>query len=354
MKNKTLRIEIPIPCQENWEAMTPTEQGKLCEACAKEVIDFSTYSDQQLIRFFEQEKSDDLCGRYRRDQVNTTLQNRPLYQMVPRLSLVMAGLFGLTLAQGQSPVNLSTEQPATHLLELMNNQEIHLLKGTVLEQSPGQPPLAGASVALVNRGVLIDGTVTLDGGHFELKVPAHILEEEGYLLEISYVGFERQQFPLQEIPTRPILLKPGINLESVVIVGRMVYVVDGLMMGLSVARGEIQQEEAEEEAEALTETCTRSLVYPNPFFDQLNVQLEMEEAMQIQLFLVDMSGRQLYHRFEQVPAGPITIQLNLGQLPLAQGHYLLNIQSSEALIHSQVVIRGTESGMPGHALPAKN
>jgi hypothetical protein len=36
-----LQISIPEPCHENWHTMTPTQQGRFCNACAKEVVDFS-------------------------------------------------------------------------------------------------------------------------------------------------------------------------------------------------------------------------------------------------------------------------------------------------------------------------
>ena len=33
-----LQLSIPEPCHENWQQMTPTEQGRYCNACAKEVV----------------------------------------------------------------------------------------------------------------------------------------------------------------------------------------------------------------------------------------------------------------------------------------------------------------------------
>lgn len=32
-----LQLSISEPCHENWHNMTPTEQGRFCNACAKEV-----------------------------------------------------------------------------------------------------------------------------------------------------------------------------------------------------------------------------------------------------------------------------------------------------------------------------
>ena len=46
---KQTSIYIPKPCHEDWNTMTPTQQGKFCSACSKEVIDFSLMSDNQIL-----------------------------------------------------------------------------------------------------------------------------------------------------------------------------------------------------------------------------------------------------------------------------------------------------------------
>ena len=41
---KPIAITIPKPCHEDWTSMTPTEQGKHCAVCSKEVIDFTAHT----------------------------------------------------------------------------------------------------------------------------------------------------------------------------------------------------------------------------------------------------------------------------------------------------------------------
>ena len=47
-----LQLSIPEPCHENWQEMTPTQQGRFCKACAKEVIDFSMMTDTEVLNYF--------------------------------------------------------------------------------------------------------------------------------------------------------------------------------------------------------------------------------------------------------------------------------------------------------------
>jgi hypothetical protein len=64
-----LKISIPKPCHEDWNAMTPNEQGRHCNACAKTVVDFTTMSDDAVKHFFINKKEERVCGRFRNQQL---------------------------------------------------------------------------------------------------------------------------------------------------------------------------------------------------------------------------------------------------------------------------------------------
>ncbi|MBK7137544.1 MAG: hypothetical protein IPH74_00360 [Bacteroidetes bacterium] len=64
-----MKIQIPIPCHENWDEMIPNEKGNFCKVCNKTVIDFTNMSEQELIAYFENKKPGATCGRLRADQL---------------------------------------------------------------------------------------------------------------------------------------------------------------------------------------------------------------------------------------------------------------------------------------------
>jgi len=68
-----IQLSIPEPCHQSWEGMTPTDQGRFCNACAKQVIDFSTMSDAQVLNYFSHIKNDNVCGRVYPDQLDRTI-----------------------------------------------------------------------------------------------------------------------------------------------------------------------------------------------------------------------------------------------------------------------------------------
>ena len=69
---KQTTLYIPKPCHENWDKMTPTQQGKFCSSCNKQVVDFSLMSDNQILNFLSHQ-SGKLCGRFDTQQLERPL-----------------------------------------------------------------------------------------------------------------------------------------------------------------------------------------------------------------------------------------------------------------------------------------
>lgn len=68
--SKKLQLHIADPCHENWENMSPVEQGRFCDACQKQVVDFSLMSDREIVQFFKRPSTGSVCGRFMNDQLD--------------------------------------------------------------------------------------------------------------------------------------------------------------------------------------------------------------------------------------------------------------------------------------------
>lgn len=63
-----MTIDIPKPCQENWDEMELSMNGRYCSSCQREVIDFTEMSNQEIIAYFKNNKN--FCGSFNSDQLN--------------------------------------------------------------------------------------------------------------------------------------------------------------------------------------------------------------------------------------------------------------------------------------------
>lgn len=71
---KKIQLSIADPCHENWDKMTPSEQGRFCGACQKQVVDFTNMSDREIAQFFKKPSMGSVCGRFMQDQLDRDLE----------------------------------------------------------------------------------------------------------------------------------------------------------------------------------------------------------------------------------------------------------------------------------------
>src|SRR5829696_9108786 len=71
--HKHISIHIPQPCHEDWNKMSPVQQGRFCQSCSKEVVDFSLMSDKQVLDYISR-ATGKLCGRFADDQLDRSIK----------------------------------------------------------------------------------------------------------------------------------------------------------------------------------------------------------------------------------------------------------------------------------------
>jgi len=86
-----MKITIPKPCHENWNAMTPDEKGRFCAVCSKTVRDFRKAPDDEMIEVFTH-ASEEICGTFNPSQLNRDLH----YSYINALFVKFAVGFMLT------------------------------------------------------------------------------------------------------------------------------------------------------------------------------------------------------------------------------------------------------------------
>lgn len=188
---RNIIIEIPNPCHESWDQMTPDATGRFCNNCQKSVIDFTLWSDAQLYQFFSKETRE-ICGRFDGSQVNRTISIPPqphsrLYRIAVALGLTLLfthGGEGKTFAREPTVFSSLTEQ---HLPQNDSTQnDTTGISGVVLD-GKGEP-IVNASISIRQDGILKSGAISDYDGKFLAKDMA----PGTYEVTVSYVGYTSQ------------------------------------------------------------------------------------------------------------------------------------------------------------------
>jgi len=110
MKKKSIKLSINEPCHEDWGKMSPNEQGRFCDSCAKPVIDFSTSTDLEIIQFLDSHKGQKTCGRFKATQLERPM-NRPFVDKAYSNFSLRTALLGVTLSSLLGLESCKSDEP---------------------------------------------------------------------------------------------------------------------------------------------------------------------------------------------------------------------------------------------------
>lgn len=169
--SKPIQINIPSPCHEDWDKMTPVEQGRFCNSCQKVVTDFTNFTDAQLYSFFSK-RTEEVCGRFYNHQLNRDIHIPT--QPHSRLYQYFIG-FGLTLLFTQLPeTSLRAQAPYAATKAYSNNKindsgnEIATIKGKVLDED--KKPMIGAVITAYISDKQVAGGITDEDGNYKISI----------------------------------------------------------------------------------------------------------------------------------------------------------------------------------------
>ncbi len=174
--NNNLNISIPTPCHENWEAMSPREQGKYCGVCSTTVVDFSSMDYQQVLNYLSN-KQGRICGRLSSNQI--AIPQSRFEQLSSKMKYFVFALgfvfFGFSSEMAFSQTNI------TDTTQTQNNYGS--ISGKVID-AQGKP-LDYAAVRVLQGGLIKGGSYTDENGNYLIKG----LKTGKYNIKVSYVGY---------------------------------------------------------------------------------------------------------------------------------------------------------------------
>jgi hypothetical protein len=94
MTRSKKKIEMTFTCNQDWNAMKLSAQGRHCEICNKAVFDFSNKSIDQISQV-----KGELCGMFRVEQIEPDLRPIELPFSLRTTLITMGAVLGLELSQ---------------------------------------------------------------------------------------------------------------------------------------------------------------------------------------------------------------------------------------------------------------
>ncbi len=212
----SIQLFIPEPCHENWDAMTPTDQGRYCQSCAKEVIDFGCMSDAEIIAFLDK-KQGSICGNF----MNTQLE-RPI-TAVRRKSLSFRYFFQFFIPAFMFAQKARAQGKIVYAGVKIENHAEQSVSGNftagVIRDAKTRLPLTGVTVKIKGRSI---GIQTDSAGMFRIQTTQLFKSVVAQVSCIGYQPYEQVLYAGKE--NQEILLQPAeVKLDTVVIVANSSY-----------------------------------------------------------------------------------------------------------------------------------
>ncbi len=209
-------------CNQLWDDMPITDQGRLCQQCNKDIIDFRKMTPREIAERHAYAE-ENVCGIYTKQQLEYNPITKPSgCSKYKSLFVALASLVsqGDIEAQQQEPFKIEKVVVEPNNSKLVENNAmvqdtaalpLYILKGNLKESSTGEN-LIGCNVLVQGTEC---GTATDTDGNYVLDLSPIIANQESLEIIYSYVGFvsEHRQIRLDTFSASDSL-EMNISLEG--------------------------------------------------------------------------------------------------------------------------------------------
>jgi len=146
-------VTIKQPCSEKWGDMASVNDGRFCNTCAHEVIDFSNWELADVVQYLQQAQQEKVCGRFRDSQLNKPVELTAFLpevlhwqgNLLTKIAALIVICFGLTFTScnNKNPEEiqkLQIAQPLRSTKTTLGNFQLAIPPDTVLIEDAIQVP----------------------------------------------------------------------------------------------------------------------------------------------------------------------------------------------------------------------
>jgi len=286
MKND-LQIQIPKPCHENWNTMTPDAKGRFCGSCAKVVVDFSVMTDNEIVRFLKN-NTGSTCGHFTRDQlerpiIETQLQPKRTWRYWLASIASLLTMLEQSNGQNKSSIQQLTDTTNESIVEkaLLGKVAYLPIENKVLGRVVDEQnrPLQGASILIKDSKI---GTSTKADGTFAL-----VANKKNVTVVVSYIGYT----------TKELLLVANDETKLI----KLALAIDDMMMGEVIITKSTKKRKNLVEKPSLLDSLSRLVtkaftIYPNPISTNEVINIAIKEAGSYEVHLLNNQSKILMRK----------------------------------------------------------
>lgn len=213
-------IQIPEPCSEDWNQMTPLARGRYCAVCQKEIYDFSNYTQGELIQHIQREGK--ICGRiptkYLDKELSESKANRGIgVQGIVAATINLLVLTTATAVQGQEKVQVEQQMKDKKISSEIEQEQVEKLPVVISGKVVDEDDLELPGVSVIIKGTQL-GVGTDLNGNFKLEVPKEYKEVD---LIFRTIGMEDYPITITDFES-PIRIKMKTDDESIITTGLII------------------------------------------------------------------------------------------------------------------------------------
>ncbi|MEE1944952.1 carboxypeptidase-like regulatory domain-containing protein [Pedobacter sp. KR3-3] len=210
MKAAVVKINIDEPCAQNWELMEKRDSERFCSSCQKCVVDFSAYSNAEIIQVLSN-ATQEVCGRLTRqqlDQLNYHLVLVPAQSNWMKYLGVLAIGASIFVQNASAAVAKTVPAIESHVKAKGGDPkplQIKRIYGYVFDED--KKPLAGIKVAVIQTKYVAktdkDGRYEIKFDHgFDVKNKRMLIGDDQIEIAQFNIDYSKEK-QVEVIVTRP-------------------------------------------------------------------------------------------------------------------------------------------------------
>ena|GEM_PF-553073 len=187
-----MKVSIANPCSEKWDSFEKRGNTGFCLSCQKDVVDFTKYSDEEIIGYFKKHAFNKTCGRFKSSQLKTYTLPKKKRDFGAIAAMLTAGVLSVANPSESNAAPARYETVTSIDDEIGDNVTVQTstmtigkgltkITGRVKDETGGAIPAVNVVIKGTSRG-----TTTDENGDFSIE---YADEDEKITLVFSFIGY---------------------------------------------------------------------------------------------------------------------------------------------------------------------